>query len=224
MTTEDEHVTMSRDIYDHSANLFVAAVGTRINDRFESDFDRALLHSFAERVAAHSDGPVLDIGCGPGRVAAFLAGYGIDASGIDISSKMIDVAQTAHPELHFEVGTLTDLPVGDQTLAAGVLWYSIITTPPAGLTAAWTELRRALSDESVVLVAFQAGLNDVIEQPDAYGSGAVLRLIRHEPANVADSMRAAGFEVIDEFVRPAEFAHETTPQAFVIACPQSKPA
>lgn len=224
MTSNDDHLTTSRGVYDDSADRFVAAVGTEINDRFESDFDRALLHSFAERVAEHSDGPVLDIGCGPGRVAAFLADYGIDASGVDISSKMVDAARTAHPELHFEVGTLTDLPVNDHTLDAAVLWYSIITTPPEELDAAWTELLRALSHESVVLVAFQAGLNDVDERPDAYGSSTMLRLFRHSPADVADSMRAAGLEVIDEFVRPPEFDHETTHQAFVIACPQSKPA
>ncbi len=47
--------------------------------------DRALL--------ATVTGPVLDVGCGPGRIPAALSADGVDALGIDISARVIDQAR-----------------------------------------------------------------------------------------------------------------------------------
>src|SRR3974390_3391872 len=56
-------------------------------------FDRALLGAFAELVLSGSAGPVADVGCGPGRVTAYLHGLGVETFGIDLSPAMVAVAR-----------------------------------------------------------------------------------------------------------------------------------
>jgi SAM-dependent methyltransferase len=45
------------------------------------------------RVLARAEGPVLDVGCGPGRHVVALAERGIPALGIDVTSMALDVAR-----------------------------------------------------------------------------------------------------------------------------------
>lgn len=215
--SDPEHEVAARIAYDHSARRFVEGVGTEVNAQFEAPLDRALLRAYAELAAASGPGPVLDIGCGPGRVAAYLAELGLDAGGVDISPRMVDAARAAHPRLRFEVGSLTALGCGDRTLQGAVYWYSIIATPPSALSAVWAELDRSLSEQGQVLVAFQSGRNEADRRPDAYGSSTELTLYRHAVDDVGQSLNTAGFEVRAEVRRQAELGHESTPQAFLMA-------
>lgn len=47
------------------------------------------------RLLTRLTGPVLDVGCGPGRHLAVLAELGVDALGIDVSPGFLDVARRA---------------------------------------------------------------------------------------------------------------------------------
>lgn len=212
---EPDHLTTSRIVYDHSAADYVAGVGTTVSATFEAPLDRAVLDAFAESVGSQDIGPVLDAGCGPGRVAAHLADRGLDVRGVDISVAMIAAARTAHPHLRFDEGALTSLPLPDDSVGAAVYWYSIITTPPSELAEVWRELRRVLRPGGHALVAFQAGEGEAIERPDAYGSSAVLTLYRHSVDHVAASLRDVDVDIRAQIVRRAELTHETTPQAFI---------
>jgi trans-aconitate methyltransferase len=53
-------------------------------------------------------GPVGDLGCGTGRITTYQAAGGLDAFGIDLTPRMIEVARQQYPEPRFEVGTLYD--------------------------------------------------------------------------------------------------------------------
>lgn len=215
--SEPEHVAVTRQVYDHSAALYAEAVGTVVSPAFETSLDTGILEVFAKDVLISGGGSVLDIGCGPGRVTAFLADRGFPVSGIDLSPAMIETARHAHPSLQFEVGSLTDLGVADRSLAGAVLWYSIIHTPPARLGSVWTELERALAPGGRALIGFQSGDNEQIERTDAYGSAATLRRYHHDLDDVVAGIEAAGLTVSAKIWRAAELGHETTPQSFVLA-------
>lgn len=55
--------------------------------------------SFYRELAMESAGPVLEVGCGTGRIYLDLLRAGVDADGFDVSSRMLDVLETkAHEE------------------------------------------------------------------------------------------------------------------------------
>jgi SAM-dependent methyltransferase len=78
--TEPSYLAAVRESYDTVATDYVARVKT------PSELDplsRAMLAAFADLVQAADRGPVADLGCGPGKVTAHLAGLGVSAFGID---------------------------------------------------------------------------------------------------------------------------------------------
>lgn len=52
---------------------------------------------------------ILDAGCGPGRVGAYLARQGHTVVGVDVDPVLIDAAKEDHPEGTWVVGDLVDL-------------------------------------------------------------------------------------------------------------------
>jgi len=63
---------------------------------------------------------VLDVGTGPGLVAAEAAERGADLVGIDFSDCMLAEARRLHPEIEFRTGSAEALPFGDSKFDAVV--------------------------------------------------------------------------------------------------------
>jgi rhodanese-related sulfurtransferase len=83
-------------------------------DEYEARWTRLaaageVVHGEADLIASLGPGPVLDAGCGTGRVAIELARRGIDVVGVDLDGDMIDVARTKAPELPWLVADLATL-------------------------------------------------------------------------------------------------------------------
>nr|WP_246598657.1 class I SAM-dependent methyltransferase [Nocardia tengchongensis] len=91
--------------------------------------ERSALASFADIVRAQGGGLVADVGCGAGRITAHLRRLDVDAFGIDLSPRMIDVARRDHPGIRFEVGSMTNLALADASIVGLVAWYSLIHVP-----------------------------------------------------------------------------------------------
>ena len=62
---------------------------------------------FYVEAARESDGPVLELGCGTGRVTVPIAEAGVDVVGLDFSSAMLDVARSKSQRLPSGSGNLT---------------------------------------------------------------------------------------------------------------------
>ena len=204
-------------VYDALGERYVAFAGTEISDATEGPLDRSLLRAYVELVAALPGNTVADVGCGPGRVAAFLAAEGIATIGVDPSRVMLDEARRAHPDIDFREGHLDHLPLDTESLSGAVCWYSIMHTPPEFLDSAFTELRRVLNPGGQLLLAFPTGRGEVQHRDDALGTGLPLTNYQHECDRVTQRLDRTGFEVHITAQRTPSFEHETTPQAFVVA-------
>ena len=212
----EDHVAAVRDVYDKAAEAYVRFVGTDISSATERPVDRSLLEAFIELIKGQPMGRVADVGCGPGRVAAFMADRGLDVVGVDVSKTMIAIASTAHPHIAFEEGQLDALPIETGVLAGAVCWYSIIYTPPDRLNEAFDELARVLTPGGYLLFAFQADGEAVLRE-DAFGSHLPLTSYRHSVQEVSALLEDTGFKIRTTTLRAPELEHETTSQGFVIA-------
>ena len=213
---EAGHVDAARAVFDASAARYVELAGTELNPAIDGAVDRAMLAAFVELVQIGPAGFVADVGCGPGRAAAFVAARGLPVVGMDVSLELLTFARAAHPSIPFTEGRLDGLPFADGSLAGIVSWYSIIYTPPARLAAAFTEFGRALRPGGHLVLGFQCD-DEPVHRPEAFGTPFALTTYRHAIDLVADRLVAAGFAVHATARREPVLAHDLTAQAFVIA-------
>jgi SAM-dependent methyltransferase len=163
--------------------------------------DRAVLAAFAEHVRAGGGGLVADLGCGPGRIGAHLAGLGLDVIGIDLSPAMIEIARATYPGLRFEAGSMHALPLGDGTLAGIVSWYSVIHAAPDDLPGYFAEFGRALRPGGHLLAAFFEAADEPVTRFDH----KVTTAYRWPAGELAALAGAAGFAEVGRMSRePAE--------------------
>jgi len=214
--TEPDFLRSTRTSYD--------AIAVSYAERFADaevarPLDRAVLDAFAGYVRGTGDLPVADIGCGPGRVTAYLSGLGLTAFGIDLSPGMIEVARGSHPGLRFEVGSMLDLDLPDGSVGGVLAWYSTIHVPDEQLPRALAEFRRVLVPGGHLLLAFQVG-DEPLRLTEAMGQAISLVFRRRRPERVAELLSRAGLPVRASVLREPDddggFA-ERTAQAFVLA-------
>lgn len=214
MLSEDELVT--RRAYDGLASDYAEAFPDL---SAETPGDRSLIRDFAARV--NEPGPVLDVGCGTGRVAAHLRTLGLAPVGVDISSGMLAQARQLHPGLSVVLGSLTRLPFGEATASGVLAWYSLIHTAPHDLPSAVAELSRVLKLGGPALVAFQCGKGERLERTSAFAHPVRRINYRHEVAFVADVLAQHDLRVAECVVRDPAGSHEATPQAFLLGVRES---
>jgi SAM-dependent methyltransferase len=206
--TEATYLDTTRASYDTVAVDYAKLLRTELAAK---PWDRSVLAAFAELV----QGPVADIGCGPGRVTAHLTSLGLTASGIDLSPEMVAVARRTYPELRFEEGSMMALDLADDHLGGIVAWYSIVHTPPEQLPVAFAEFHRVLAPGGHLLIAFKVG-DERVHLAQAYGHPLSLEVYRFPPDRIAELLNQAGLVEVARLVRSAD-KNEKTPQAFLMA-------
>ncbi|GAA1948844.1 class I SAM-dependent methyltransferase [Kitasatospora viridis] len=211
---EPDFLSNTRASYDAIAADYTARFGDAPDIK---PLDRAVFSTFAETVAAAGLGPVADLGCGPGRLTVRLRDHGLDAFGIDLSPQMIAQARQAHPGLRFEVGSITDLDLPDDSVGGILAWYSLIHLPDEQLPQALAEFHRVLAPGGELLTAFQ-----VRDRPhrrdELFGRPVSLDYYSRTPEFVIAAFATAGLPVHTRLVRaPAADGTELVPQALLLA-------
>jgi ubiquinone/menaquinone biosynthesis C-methylase UbiE len=182
----------------HEVRRAYDVVADQYHTRFADElahkpFDRAWLDRFAaERI---HDARVVEIGCGDGHVAAYLAERGLRVEGVDLSPEMIRVAQRGYPHLPFCVGDALALPFDDASLDAIVAFYSIVNLDADDCLAAFREFARVLRAGGVATLAFHIG-DEMLRVESWWGTTASLDFYLHPLERVCGQLRAAGFEVL----------------------------
>lgn len=208
--TESCFLTRTRAGYDAIATAYAEHAEGEMAKRF---WDRAVLTAFAESVG--DGGLVTDIGCGPGRIAGFLAAHGTRVHGIDLSPAMVAWARKRFPEIDFEVGSMTALDIADGSRAGVVAWYSLIHIPAAERDGVLAEFRRVLSPGGKLLLAFQSG-TDILHLDEGYGQAISLDFHRLSIEELAGSLEALDLTIDLRVERRAEDG-ERAPQGYLMA-------
>jgi SAM-dependent methyltransferase len=197
----------TRTSYDTVASSYADIVRDAVTTQ---PYLRAALALFAEQAA----GPVVDVGCGPGHFTAHLASLGLDASGVDLSPSMVELARRTHPGLRFEVGTMTDLPVADASVAGVLAFWSLIHIPEDEVPGVLSHFRRALRPGGLLTIGYHVGDVSRLKTQGYGGHPMRVHVHRRRPEQVAALVRDAGFTVEAEWLLGPD---DDVPQAILFA-------
>ena len=100
-----------RASYDRLATDYARKIYSELEHK---PFDRNQLDRFASLVSEQD--LVVDLGCGPGQIARYLADRRVRAFGLDLSHGMLLEAQRLNPGIGFVEGDMLALPIGANQL------------------------------------------------------------------------------------------------------------
>ena len=195
------------DAYDRVAERYEAQF---LDELAAKPFDRALLDRFGDSV----DGPVADVGCGPGQVGAYLRSPGRPIVGVDVSPAMAERAAT-----RLDVAVVADLrylPIADGSLGGLVAFYSLIHVPRHEIGDALIGFRRALRAGGRLLLSAHEGTG-LIEQDEFLGTRAPFVATCFSLDELASAARRAGLVVTAAERRPPYPAEHPTVRLYVEA-------
>jgi uncharacterized protein YceH (UPF0502 family) len=180
-------------------------------------FERWLL----DRVAEHAgEQPVVEVGCGPGHVTAYLAAAGADATGLDLTPEMVAEARRRHPGGSYEVGDLRRLmrPTTSDGWGAVLAWYSLIHLAASELPEAVAALVRPIRPGGWLVLALHAGPAGVRRCDQWFDVDISLDFVYHDPARVRAIVDAAGLVDVEWYHRgPVTARGETSERFYLVA-------
>ena len=213
------------DARDERVRSSYDAVATAYADSLLTELDGLPFETWLlDRVAAHADddrvgGPVVEVGCGPGHVTAYLADAGADATGLDLSPGMVAEARRRFPDGAYEVGDLRRLmrPTTAPGWSAVLAWYSLIHLAPSDLPDALVSLARPIAPGGWLVLALHAGLPAA--HHDAWFDVPVdLDFAHHEREHVVASVEAGRLTDVEWYLRGRLAARgETSDRLYVVA-------
>lgn len=121
--------------------------------------DRSVLDLTAERVAGV--GPLVDLGCGVGQVARYISDRGVPVVGLDVASRMLDLARIRAQHCSFLRGDIGTLPFAPGSLGGAVAFYVIQHVARQSLPCVLAECARVIASGGILTVAAHLGTGEV---------------------------------------------------------------
>lgn len=185
MMAEDSDV---RRAYAARSAEYIDALG---DIKAMSPVDRERIATWARGV----DGPVLDVGCGPGHWSGYLHELGTRVEGIDMVPEFIASARIRFPDVEFRQGRLDSLPIETESLAGMLSWYSVIHTVPVRMPGLLAEFARCLAPGGSLLLGFFEG-----PRVEAFAH-AVTAAYSWPVDDMVRRLERAGFRIVDTRTR-----------------------
>jgi len=187
-----------------------SAVGdtSEINTRMRAVYDRiagpyaiknapiyGAIIEYGTLLLAHT-GPnarTLDLGCGPGRDAAWFTAQGGQVIGADLSAGMLTLAQVAIPSRAVQLD-MRHLAFADSAFAGVWCMASLLHLPKAEAPNALREMYRVLAPDGALVLGVQGGVGEGWEGV-AYEASAERFFARYQAEEVATLLTSTGFTV-----------------------------
>ena len=117
--------------------------------------DQEILLKFSRVIGDRK--PVGDFGCGPGQTTRYLNNLGVELSGLDLSTKILEEARKRHPGIHFQRGNILDLEFENDSIAGVVAFYAIVHFTRKEVKKAFREIFRVLMPGGIFLFTYHNG-------------------------------------------------------------------
>ena len=143
---------------------------------------------------------VLDLGCGAGVPATRRLAQRFAVTGVDLSTRQLELARQHVPAANFLKADMTDLSFAPEAFDAVVAFHSIIHLPRAEHPALLGKIRRWLKPGGVFLATWALGEWEG-EENDWEGWGAPMWWSHHDGETSLELLRGTGFAIESAEVR-----------------------
>lgn len=156
--------------------------------------DRGTLADFVKLLP--KDSRILDVGCGSGRVAKFLADHDLHVVGIDISRNMLKLARGKVPKAEFYQQDMRSLDFPKESFDGALALYSIIHVPRKYHSGIFKKISWVLKPKGIALISVGgSNLQNYVDQ-NWMNWGSRMYPSHFDLEKNLNLLRKAGFEII----------------------------
>lgn len=163
-------------------------------NRYTGLLEKEYLDSVMDKIGAK--GSVLDLGCGTGTpILRYLLSRGLDVTGVDASSEMLDIAKANFPSTAFILKDMRQLALNTQ-FDAIIAWHSFFHLPASDQPAMFGIFAKHLNPGGILL--FTSGP----QHGEAWGMNGGENLFHASlaPEEYRDILHKHGFKVLKHVV------------------------
>lgn len=152
---------------------------------------------------------ILDIGCGPGRDAKLFLSHGFDVTGIDISSKMIQVAKENAPGGSFQVMDIESLNFPSETFDGIWANNSLLHIPKKNMPFVFQKMCEALKPNGILYVSLKQSEESEALMPDSRYKGLEKFWAFYDQSELLTLLNKTNFQIIDTNIVEKKRPYET---------------
>lgn len=115
---------------------------------------------------------------------------GVNMRGVDLSPEMVRVATRLNTDIPFQQGDMLSLSLDDDSLAAVVLFYSIIHIKREDVTRVLQEIKRVLTPGGRLFIAFHGGEGE-LHRDEWYGETVSINFSLFQGSEMSGYLEAA---------------------------------
>ncbi len=154
-------------------------------------------------------GKIIDIGCGSGRDAKNFSEKGYVVTGIDFSSKMIQIAQEKAPKANFHVMDMRSLNF-DSIFDGAWANASLLHLSKNEFSNVLKSISKSLKSDGLFFIKLKKGSSEGLELDSRYHNIEKFYCY-HDEQDLKELLLATGFTILDLFVTENESSYQTHP-------------
>ena len=192
---ERQHVLTAQEFYQAHEEMFLVRAA-------ETAFTAKEVEFIATTLSAAKGQPILDVGCGLGRLTIPLLEMGYNMYGIDVASNLIARAKQKVPQFkdRFMVANLFHLPFRENHFAGITMMWHVISEVSHNLDAAFSQLRLMLKPGGILIFDLPDTSSDLtrVKYQGPPGQGNYAIFLAKIPAmnSLEQALKNAGFKIL----------------------------
>lgn len=140
---------------------------------------------------------ILDIGCGPGRDARYLAEKNLEVVGIDLTTNLIKIASKNAPRAKFIIMDMRRLNFPERYFDGVWVWASFLHIPRKESKKTLIKFNRVLKERGILAISVKKGKGEGFIKKDEADNRFYSF---YEEKEFIELLESCGFEIIKEFI------------------------
>lgn len=197
--------------------LQAAKVYSKIAQVYASNFDSPAEHIDEFLKLMKKNSPILDVGCGYGRNAYYMASRGFKVIGIDLSDEMIKLAKGSFPHIDFRLQDMRKLAFKPSSVDGVFASYSLIHLPKSDISLVLQLFNRFLTEDGVLYISLQMGRSQEIYAKVPVEQEETIFLNVFSLNEIIGLLEKFGFSITRQYDRPPKRLEYNFQKLYILA-------